>query len=244
MIDLHCHLAYGVDDGPHNEEESLDLARALVDAGVTTVACTSHLRRDKNWVNDIHVQKSIHGNLDQLLNDKGVKLTRHTGAEHYIDELIVATCEKKEVVTYGAENNWLLIELPYQGMPPDMFGTLNRIRRAGYNLLLAHLERFPYVVEHPELVERMVDSGYAIQINLGSLAGAYHRKHKKYARWLLENDFVHVAAGDCHRWKDVKKCVIKGLYKLERLAGEDAVHRLTVTNPQKILNNKVFDALE
>lgn len=278
MIDLHCHLAYGVDDGPHNEAESLDLARALVDAGITDVACTSHLRRDKVWVNDRGVQEVIHRNLNRILGEADVSLKRYCGAEHYIDDLLLETCLLKQVVPYAptqelheyesgfiphqdhkwnfhkgnpitgndldAANKWLLIELPYAGPPPDLFGFLHRIRQTGYKILLAHLERFPYVVDHPQLVERMVDSGYAIQINLGSLSGAYHRHHKKAARWLLDEGFVHIAAGDCHRWKDVKKCIIKGRYALEKLAGPDELERLTITNPQRILDDCGFEALE
>lgn len=277
MIDLHCHLAYGVDDGPHNESETIDLARALVDAGVTAVACTSHLRRDKVWVNDRSVQEAIHANLNRVLDGAQVKLKRYCGAEHYIDEELLETCQNGLVVPFAptyapgfnesfiahpdarwdakkgnaitgndmdAANKWLLIELPYAGPPPDLFGFLHRLRQTGYKILLAHLERFPYVVQYPALVEKIVDSGYAIQINLGSLSGAYHRTHKKYARWLLSEGYAHIAAGDCHRWKDVKKCIIKGRYVLEKLAGSEELERLTVTNPQKILDDCVFDALE
>ncbi|MBN4077369.1 hypothetical protein JYT19_00490 [Sulfobacillus acidophilus] len=242
MIDLHCHIHYGVDDGPHNKEESLAFAKALVDAGVTTVACTSHLRRDKNWINDKSVQMQMHARLNALLDEENVPLKRVEGAEHYLDELTIDTCEKKMMVPY-TNTSWILLELPYRYAPPNMLKTLYNIRRFGYRLLLAHIERFDYVYENEQMLENFVNAGYAIQVNLGSLAGAYNRKQRKAAEKLVLDGWASVAASDCHWSKDVNPCLIKGLKALRKLAGEEVVQTLTVDNPQKILNNEGADNL-
>jgi protein-tyrosine phosphatase len=242
MIDLHCHLAYGVDDGPVENHDSVKLARALIDAGVTTVACTSHLRRDKGWVNDMSVQVPIHQNLDVALGEKDVRLHRVQGAEHYLDELLLDTCKQKQVVPFS-NTNWLLVELPYHGAPPNLLGALYDLRRQGYRLLLAHIERFPYVVDREDVLESLVSAGYALQVNLGSLAGAYSKAHKKIAERLVIDGYASLLAGDCHRAEDVDDCIVKGRKVLKKLVGESGVKTLLVDNPQKILDNAPVEAL-
>ena len=43
-VDLHCHLLPGVDDGARTPADALEMARALVEVGVTTVAVSPHAR--------------------------------------------------------------------------------------------------------------------------------------------------------------------------------------------------------
>lgn len=235
MIDLHCHLHYGVDDGPKDLEESMDLARALVDYGVTEVACTSHLRRDKQWVNDIHVQKHLSDRLDESLRENNINLAHVQGAEHYIDELLLPTCHNKEVVPYG-NTNWLLVETPYWGEPARLFDLLYNIRKAGYRIVLAHVERFEYLYKNDEKLEQLLNSGYVIQVNLGSLSGMYHREHKKAAIKLISEGYAGIVGGDCHRAKDVKPSIGEGATVLRKMVGEQGAEVLMTANPRKILS--------
>lgn len=232
MIDLHCHLAYGVDDGPQSPEESIALAKALYEAGITHVACTSHLRRDKFWVNDQSVQEFNHSNLDQVLGTLGPKRIR--GAEHYLDELLLETCQKKQVVPYS-HTHWILLELPYQIEPPNLMGILFRIRALGYQLLLAHIERFPYVADYPHKLEALINAGYALQVNLGSLSGAYGKVYQKAAEKIIVAGQAFVASSDCHREQDVDPFVIQGLKALEKLVGKSGVQKLTIDGPAALL---------
>lgn len=236
MIDLHCHLCFACDDGPRDAREAGELAKALVDAGVTLVACTSHVRPDKGWRNTAELQEAHHRALDDALLSSGVDLPRVRGAEHYVDDEVVGPSLKERAVPYG-DSRWLLVELPYQGPPPDLLGVLWSIRRQGFRVLLAHLERFAYVVDRPELVERIVQAGHLVQVNLGSLAGGYSRDHKKAAERLVVDGWASVAAGDCHRADDVPRFIEKGRKALAKLVGDAGVRRLTVDNPRAILDD-------
>lgn len=235
MIDLHCHLHFGCDDGPKAADDAIDLAKALVDAGVTKVACTSHVRSDKGWFNTLAEQQQLFDKLDDAIGSSGVPLERTRGAEHYLDETLFSTPLVDRVVPYG-ESKTLLIELPYQGEPPGLMELLFRIRTQGYYVVLAHLERYPYVVEHEDKIEQMLNAGYLIQVNLGSLAGAYSRQHKKAAKKLVEKGHAAIAAGDCHRAADVKPMIVKGRKVLAKLVGEDGAERMLTERPQQILD--------
>ncbi len=232
MIDLHCHLGIGVDDGCQTAEDASALALALSDAGVTHVACTSHLRRNRSWVNDGSVQNSLHTVLDQVLGDIGPK--RFRGAEHYLDEMLLDTCKNGGAVPYG-DSKWILLELPYDGEPPELLKTLFAIRSLGYKLLLAHLERYPYIYQHEDKIEALINAGYWIQANLGSFAGVYGEEYQKAAEYLLAEDYVNVLAGDCHNAGDVEPCITKGIEAVSRLTTRNTLELLTKKNPAYIL---------
>jgi protein-tyrosine phosphatase len=242
VIDLHGHLVFGVDDGPKDRGESLALARALAAAGVTTFACTSHVRPDKGWINDARVIRDNLARIAEVADEVGLSLV--AGAEHYIDDAVFGDVDwAARVVPYGG-GRWLLVETPYLGLPLDLLGLLSRIRRAGFKVLLAHVERFPYLVDDDALLERLLDAGHLFQVNLGSLAGAYNRAQQKGAEKLLKKGLAAVLAGDCHREVDVAQNIVAGRAAAKKLIDDATLRRLTVDAPRAILDDapahKVF----
>ncbi len=242
MIDLHCHVHFGVDDGPKTAQEAQDLARALVDEGVTTVACTSHVRPDRRWINDQSVQAANHQRLDELLNQAGIELERVAAAEHYVDPTFMSRVRNHSVVPYG-DSKWLLVELNYDAPVPNFLQMMFETRQLGYKVLLAHLERYPWVVDNDDMLDKLTAAGHLIQINLGSLAGAYGRDYKKRARKLVKEGWACVAASDCHHLTDVKPYLIKGKKALRKLVGDAGCQTLLVDNPRAILDDKEPDLI-
>jgi protein-tyrosine phosphatase len=232
VIDLHCHLHPGVDDGPMEPAHTIALAHALLKVGVTKVACTSHVRPDKEWMNTKEGVAERHAKLDEILD--GIPLERVQGAEHYIDDRVFGDLDKLAdiAVPYGS-SRWLLVEVPYLG--ERLLELLHGVRRKGFRVLLAHVERFPYLCDHDDKLQRLVDAGHRIQVNIGSLAGAYNRAQQKGAERLLKLGVVSVLAGDCHRDVDVKDNIEKGLPIARKLIGEAGVKKLFVENPARIL---------
>jgi protein-tyrosine phosphatase len=242
VIDLHGHLVWGVDDGPRDRDESLALARALKAAGVSTFACTSHVRPDKGWVNDARVVGDNLARIADIAAETGLSIV--AGAEHYVDDAVFGDASwAARAVPYGS-SRWLLVETPYAGLPVDLPGLLVRIRRAGFKVLLAHVERFPYLVDDDVLLERLLDAGHLFQVNLGSLAGAYNRTQQKGAEKLLKRGMAAVLAGDCHREVDVAANIVAGRAAARKLVDEATLLRLTVDAPRAILDDapahKVF----
>lgn len=238
MIDLHCHMHAGVDDGPQDAAQSLALARALVGIGVTTAACTSHVRPDKGWMNIREGDAARHAKLDTLFRDNGVALEHVSGAEHYVDDRLFGDLDAfaNMAVPYG-NSRWILVETPYLGQPPHLMEFLHALRLRGWKLLLAHVERFPYLSDDLEVAQRLVDAGHILQVNLGSLAGVYSRAQQKNAERLLREGLVGVLCGDCHREDDVARNIGDGLAAARKIAGTDVVERLTVTAPRAILDD-------
>lgn len=239
MIDLHCHLHAGVDDGPADASESVALARALVARGVTHAACTSHVRPDKGWMNIREGADERHAILQQHLDDAGIHgLTVVRGAEHYVDDRVFGDLDAfaKMAVPYG-DSRWILVETPYLGQPPWLFDLLHALRVRGWKLVLAHVERFPYLSDKSDAIRKLVDAGTVCQVNLGSLAGAYNRAQQKNAERLLKEGLVGVLAGDCHREDDVARNIVDGIEAARKLVGPDVVDKLITARPRLILED-------
>ena len=171
----------------------------------------------------------------EALGDAGVALKRGPGAEHYLDEALLGEPLEGRVVPYG-DTPYLLVELPYQGAPPDLFARLFAIRKKGYRLVLAHLERFAYVADDDEALQKVIDAGYLVQVNLGSLAGAYSWAHKRAAKRLVKKGVVTLASGDCHRAEDVSRYIDKGRKVLTRMVGDSGAQTLLIDNPRRVLD--------
>jgi tyrosine-protein phosphatase YwqE len=100
---------------------------------------------------------------------------------------------------------------------------------------LAHLERYPYIYQHEDKIESLINAGYWIQANLGSFAGVYGEEYRKAAEYLLAEDYVHVLAGDCHLASDVEPCIVQGLSSVSKLLDSNVLELLTRENPARIL---------
>lgn len=238
LVDLHCHVHAGVDDGPMDVDESAALLRALYDAGVRTVAATSHVRPDRGWMNTAPGEPERAALLESVRAAAGVSLQVVRGAEHYVHDVVFGDLDRfaELAVPYGS-SRWVLVEAPYVGLPPSFAELMFALHRRGYRVLLAHVERFPFLEGDDALLARLRAMGVRFQVNLGSLSGAHGRLNQRAARRLLASGQVSVLAGDCHRAEDVDANVVRGLAAARKLVDEATLRRLCIDAPTAILQD-------
>lgn len=195
VIDLHCHLLPGVDDGPGELAGSIALGRALAASGVTTVAATSHVHPD--FPNTAATLAPARAAVVDALAREGVPLEVVQGGE--LDLLHVARAEPETLAGLQlGDGGTLLVECPFAAAAPFFGETLARFRRDGFRVLLAHPERSPAFLREPELLERLVAEGAMASLTASSLVGRFGRTAKRYAEWALERELVHDVASDAH----------------------------------------------
>lgn len=238
LVDLHCHVHPGVDDGPPDEAESAALLRALADAGVSRLAATSHVRPDHGWMNTLEGEPARAQRLERIRADAGVAIDVVRGAEHYWHEVVLGDLDRFAAlaVPYGG-SRWVLIETPYLGPPPQLAERLFAVHRKGFRVLLAHVERFPYLEGDRALLDRLHQMGVRFQVNLGSLSGGHGRPQQKAAERMLKTGLVSVLAGDCHRAVDVEAYVVRGLAAARALLDGATLKRLCIDGPSAILDD-------
>jgi protein-tyrosine phosphatase len=196
MIDLHCHILPGLDDGPPDLEGSLALARAQVDAGVQVVAATPHVLAEYP-VNDSVTIAAAVAELNVSLQRESIPLEVLSGAE--IGLTRAAELDDDELRALGLGGGpWLLVEPPLSASSAGVDIILRHLRERGHRLLIAHPERCPEFQRRPETLRALVRDGMLVQVTAGALVGQFGGPVRRFARTLVDDGLAHVLASDAH----------------------------------------------
>lgn len=234
FVDLHCHLLWATDDGPETADESVELCRALAGAGFSEAVTTSHAWPELPGAAANGVRRD---ELRERLAAAGVALALHAGAENRLDLDLLERSARGDARPLGA-GSWVLVEAPHKLPLPGMAELCFRLQIAGLRLLIAHPERCRAFFDDDGLAARLVASGCALQVEVGSLAGVYGKPAQKLARKLLDGGLVAVAASDVHRPKSGAKLLAEGLPALRRAVGDAALRVLLDHNPRRVLRGE------
>ncbi len=234
MIDLHCHILPGVDDGAPDLEGALAIARCLVDAGFTGVAASPHFGAGPGGDVPIAIATRERDDLQQRLAEEGIALELMPSAEHYVTPELFERLANQDVAPIN-DGHWLLVELPWGGLA-DPEGVLFRIQTKGYRLLLAHPERLPELSF--DLIARLVERGVKMQLNIASFANIYGNTIHLRALEMADRGLAHVLCTDLHGAEEADLWIRHGLRAISDRYGKRAVQLGTTDNPQAIVDDR------
>ncbi len=240
FVDLHCHLLPGVDDGARTPEDALEMARALVDVGVSTVAVSPHAR---SGCAPAEVCLERLAELRTALADASVPLTLALGAENALVEdgfLESLGTPAARLVHHGP---YVLVELPYAAPVPALPTLVFQMMRKGVIPLLAHPERC-LELQRPGRAAEVVALGARLQLDVGALSGRYGPVARRTARTLLDEGLYAVVATDLHAPAEARRWVERALAELRACAGEAAVQRLFRDAPARVLGGEAVEMAE
>ena len=194
--DIHSHLIPGIDDGSPDMETTIILLKKFIDLGYKKVITTPHIMSDyyKN------TPEIILSGLDKV-NEEIIKNNLHieieAAAEYNLEPEFEDLLEKNNLLTFGTEN-YLLFELSFFDEPPRLNEIIWKMREKGLSPVLAHVERYGYWHKDYDKIEEMINRGVKIQVNIGSIIGAYGPEIKKVAEKLIEDKVINFVGSDCH----------------------------------------------
>jgi protein-tyrosine phosphatase len=197
-VDLHFHLLPGVDDGPCDMEESLDLARAAVAEGTATVVTTPHVRSD--YITDVQELRERVDELRAAIAAAGIDLAVLRGGE--LGHEMVGRLRQAELdsVAQGPPAaRWLLVETPFGGIGADFHAATDELRGRGFGVLVAHPERSGDAALCGSAgLRRELAAGSLAQVNAMSLAGQHGEDVELAGLGLVREGLVSVVASDAH----------------------------------------------
>lgn len=198
MIDLHCHILPGADDGAASEEESCAMARLAVESGVTAIAATPHCNVPGHFDNYFDRQlKQRFLRFEKLLRTEQIPVRLYTGMEVYATPELPELIRQDRLLTLGG-SRYLLVEFGFDQTPRFLGQTLETVRREGMVPVVAHPERYYCVQKEPRLLLEWAEEGAVLQINKGSLFGMFGRRAARTAHWCLGEGCVHLIGSDAH----------------------------------------------
>lgn len=238
MIDLHCHLLPGVDDGAKTIEDSVAMARMAAAAGTKTIVATPHMLHPQFHVPGPLAREKF-AEVKRALAEANVPVQVALGGEIHWAEDIPARLDAGELLPLcdgtGAGRRYILFELPYTHVPDPFREVCWRFQMAGIFPVLAHPERISELQDRPELLEPIHDAGILVQVTAMSLTGDFGRRSRKTAERWLRDGLVDVIASDGHSCRS-RPPVMDAAARLARKAGgETCEDWVTREAPRRVL---------
>ena len=198
MIDIHTHILPGIDDGAEDIYDTLEMASMAADIGVTAIVATPHCNLPgifDNYFGDAYIktfQTAV-----RAIQEEGIPIRLCPGAEAF------GTYDLPELIVDGKimplnQSRYILIEFSFDEDPDFATDLLRRVRAVGAKPVVAHVERYEFVQDNPQIVYQWRKRGYVIQVNKGSFLGRFGRNAQETAYRLLRHNLVSVVASDAH----------------------------------------------
>lgn len=196
MLDLHCHILPGMDDGPTDMAESLRMAARAVADGISAVVATPHAG---NGVFNNRPKEILAGveRLRLKLREAGIPLQVYPGAEVHLMPQLGEMVNGRQMVTIN-HGRYLLLELPEILLVDSCKAELFNLRMQGIVPIIVHPERHAYFQKHQESLLELLEMGMLCQVTAQSLLGDFGGRIQKCAEQMVRNRHVQVLASDAH----------------------------------------------
>lgn len=236
MIDLHCHILPGVDDGPRSLPEALDLVRAAIDNGITGAVLTPHIYPGV-WDNGTTNLSLALRQLQRALGENDLPFKVVLGAELRLhpDTLARTVARRLPLIGRYEGSDVALLELPDGSIPAGALQACQRLIDSGIRPMIAHPERNKGVIRDPARILPFVEAGCLLQLTAASVIGQFGDAALGCAHALLALGIVSVVATDMHSVRARPPRLGEARDALTRLYGHGLSHRLTEEVPRQLV---------
>lgn len=242
MIDLHCHILPGVDDGPETPEDALAMARVAIQDGVRTIVATPHGAEGVYAGRLSETQDRVDA-LRSLMSNNGINLDLLPGLEVYLTPNTPTLCREGALYPLNS-SRYLLVEFPIDMVPPYAEQTLFELQLLGLVPVIAHPERNAELAASPEMLERLVRRGMLAQVTAGSLTGDFGSRARVTAEAMISGRLVQIIASDAHASTGRPPVLSGAVRRAAELVGDEAANTMVTTVPEAILKNEVVEPPE
>lgn len=232
MIDMHCHLLPGVDDGVKEMDEAIEIFKEGVKYGVKEYILTPHYRPTKDYVETTDSLEQEMNKLRAELEKNKLDVNLYLGRE--IDEAkeLKALLDNKVICSMN-DSKYLLIDFGVnKSKIPDY---VYEAKLLGYIVIVAHVERYKYI-ETYDCFDTMKKEGALLQVNASSIASPRNSRMKKRIKYLFKNKLVDFVATDAHRNIDSYKMFEKAYTMVSKKYGADYAEEIFVKKPGMLIN--------
>lgn len=220
--DIHTHILPGIDDGSENIDMSLQMLRSLKAQSVKNIALTPHFYTNKESMDDFLKNRNNSYELLKSKDDTGLNLT--LGAEVFISKYILNYDDLIPICI--GNTNYMLTEFSYS-CPFDE-KTYDMIEKFLYDYkvkpIIAHIERYPALMNDISIIEDLVEMGCKMQINLGTMDSFMT---SRFLIKLIKKDLVHFVGTDCHRIEFRPPIYDKGMSVIIKKAGIEYAEKIS-----------------
>ncbi|KML41343.1 tyrosine-protein phosphatase [Cytobacillus firmus] len=240
MIDIHCHILPGIDDGAQTIEDSLDMAKEAVREGISSIIATPHHNPSYRNTKDEIIEAVIE--LNNSLKEASIPLEILPGQEVRIYGEIVEGLNNGEILSLS-HSQYMFIEFPSNHVPRYAEKLLFDIQLQGLIPIIVHPERNKQLMEQPDLLYQFVEKGALTQVTASSLCGYFGKNIKKFSEQLIEFNLTHFIASDAHNVKNRTFKMAEALDLVDSKYGPDMVYLFNENAELLVENSNIMKEL-
>jgi protein-tyrosine phosphatase len=235
MIDLHCHLLPGIDDGPKTLEDALTLCRIASRNGIHKAVTTAHILPG-TYDNTLASIKEAWLAFKTSLQETDIDLDLGYAAEIRIDPILVEMVETDTLPVLGEYEGErvVLLEFPHTHIPPGCEELIHWLLEKGIRPMIAHPERNQAVIKKLKKLKPFIKAGCLFQVTAGSLAGIFGNEPRKCGIKMLKHGWVTVLASDAHNLRSRLPDLEPGRLVAAGIVGEKESWAMVKDRPAKI----------
>lgn len=235
MIDLHCHMLPGIDDGSPDLATSLEMARIAVADGIAITACTPHIYPGL-YENTAAGIRSAVTSLQAELDANGIALQLTSGADAHLTPELLGRLKSGTAPTIN-QGRYFLLEPPHHVEPPRFEDSVFDFMVSGYIPVITHPERLTWIEGKYESFKRLALRGAWMQITSGSLTGRFGSRAQYWGERMLDEGLVHILATDAHTTRRRAPLLAEGKAVAVKYVGKVEAERLVEERPRAIFDN-------
>ncbi|HIJ57209.1 MAG TPA: protein-tyrosine phosphatase [Deltaproteobacteria bacterium] len=197
MIDIHCHILPGLDDGPLDIAESISMAKQAVADGIHTLVATPHTLNDKYLNPHSRINKAIE-QFQSVLSEEQLGLKICPGSDVHVCSGLTEKVMEGEVYTINNRMHHLLVEFPVHAIPEGSRDELFKLRLNGITPIITHPERNLIFQYNMDVLHDLINMGCLIQVTAMSITGDFGREAMESVHKMLQLRLAHIIASDAH----------------------------------------------
>lgn len=198
MIDIHCHILPGVDDGAKHMEEAVAMGRLAYEDGIRHIIATPHFT--DTLLNGRSIVSAKVREVQDALDEAGVGVTLYPGNEvRLVDDSFFEHHRKRKTFFYlNEDETFVLLEQKWSSYEPTTEVLVRGLVEDGVTPIIPHPERHAFFREQPQLLVSLLEAGAWTQVSVDSLLGKNNEDARSFACWLMDRDLIHTIATDAH----------------------------------------------
>lgn len=234
MVDLHCHLLPGIDDGSKNMEVSLRLAREATENGVTHALLTPHHMNGRyiNHKKNVIRQTKI---FQEQINAHNIPLTVFPGQEVRINGQLLEALDRDDILFADTAGKYMMLEFPDDDVPYYTNQMIFDLQQRGIIPIIVHPERNTKIMSEPDIIYQLLEKGCLSQITASSYVGTFGKRVESFSHQLIEAGQGYVFASDAHDLPGRKYEMRQAFEKMHHEFGQKLIDQY-LQNARSIIN--------
>lgn len=244
MVDIHCHILPGIDDGCKTMEDTLSLLKDAENLGFTDICFSPHYVKGSRFSCNNIEKKNLLEEVKKMAQDNNIGIKLYLGNEVCFENNLNSLIDNDEASTING-GRYLLFELPMVSEVNNLKDVIFDLKVKGFIPIIAHPERYEVFQKDPNKMIPLINQGCLFQANFTSLVGVYGKEACKSIKTMLKHNLIHFLATDVHHpnsknYSNLSLCI----KQLDDLIDKNYIDELINKNPLSAINDVEFKIRE